>query len=538
MPRGKKKVAESEEESSSVESEEDIPKTKRPSKKRKTEKKESKVSDSEEETVGLSSQSVEKERIKPLNGKPVNQAGNFVLYWMQASVRSEHNPALEFAIQKANDLKKPLVAFFGITDNYPEANERSYAFMLEGLSEAQQSLKERGIQLVILKKSPELGAAELAEDACLLITDRGYLRIQRQWRQAVADKAPCHMVQVEGDVVVPVELVSSKEEYAARTIRPKIWNHAKKFLRLLEPTTLQVPSLDVTLPTGLDMSNVDSVLASLQVDRSVPRVSTYIGGTSQAKKWLDLFITKKLKLYKDKRNEPADDYVSHMSPYLHYGHISPVYIALEAMNKGENKESKDSFIEELIVRRELSMNFVFYNTKYDKYEGLPDWARGSMEKHAKDKREKLYTEEQLEQGKTYDDYWNASQKEMVITGKMHNYMRMYWGKKILEWTSSPQEAFRITLYLNNKYHLDGRDPNSFTGVAWIFGKHDRPWGPERPVFGLIRYMNAAGLKRKLKIEAYVTKVKGMESKLKASKQSVSKPAVKDAFSVLNSSSKK
>ncbi len=447
---------------------------------------------------------VHPERIQLLNDRPV-QDGRYVLYWMQASQRAECNHALEYAIRRANELKLPPVVLFGITDEFPEANERHYAFMLEGLAEVQQAQRHRGIQLVAWHRSPESAAAELAGGASLVVADRGYLRVQKQWREHVARKAPCSVVQVETDVIVPVEVVSDKEEFAARTIRPKIHKHLQQYLVPLKETPVGTDSLDLSFG-GLDLTDMEAVLQNLDIDRSVAPVEEFTGGTSEARRLLDEFIEQRLDGYDELRNEPALDHVSHMSPYLHFGQISPLTIALEVMRRpGEGAEA---YLEELIVRRELSMNFVHYNPEYDSFQGLPDWARKTLGEHADDTREVVYSPERLEAAETDDPYWNAAQTEMVARGKMHNYMRMYWGKKILEWSESPEEAFRTALYLNNKYELDGRDPNSFTGVAWCFGKHDRPW-KERPIFGKVRYMNAAGLERKFDMDAYIERVEGL-----------------------------
>jgi deoxyribodipyrimidine photo-lyase len=200
-----------------------------------------------------------------------------------------------------------------------------------------------------------------------------------------------------------------------------------------------------------------------------------------------------------------------MSPYLHFGQISPLFIALQThAAKGIKKQNKDAYLEELVVRRELSMNYCFYNPHYDSYSGLPDWAQKTLKAHRNDKREYIYSITELERARTHDPYWNAAQREMLLTGKMHNYMRMYWGKKILEWSATPEDAFKNALYLNNKYELDGRDPNSFTGVAWCFAKHDRPWN-ERAVFGTVRYMSSSGLERKFDMDAYVQKIEDLQT---------------------------
>ncbi len=448
---------------------------------------------------------IEKTRIKLLKDAPISEQ-DFVVYWMQQSQRAEYNHALEYAIQQANQLKKPLIVFFGLTDDFPEANERHYYFMLEGLKETQAALKKRNINMVVQHISPEKGVLKLAKQAALVVTDRGYLKIQRQWHKTVADKIDCKFEQVESDVIVPVEEISPKDEYAARTFRPKISKKLDQYLVPLSETAPEKSSLNISMDS-VDVSDIDKVIKSLKIDNTVSRVSDYHGGTSQAKKLLQHFIENKLTDYPALRNDPTKDYLSNMSPYLHFGQISPLYIALKV--KSENNPGNEAFLEELIVRRELSMNYCFYNQDYDQFESLPEWALITLRDHEIDEREYIYSTEQFEEAETHDPYWNAAQKEMVLTGKMHGYMRMYWGKKILEWTHTPKQAFEIALYLNNKYELDGRDPNGFTGVAWCFGKHDRGW-TERQIFGKVRYMNANGLRRKFDAEGYVEKVRKLE----------------------------
>ncbi len=440
-------------------------------------------------------------RIRILKDLPM-RSGRFVLYWMQASQRAHCNHALEFAIDLANEVSVPLVVLFGITDAYPEANARHYAFMLQGLAELRRDLEDRGIMFVLRIAPPEVAACELAEDACALITDRGYTRIQKRWREYVAEHALCRVIQVETDVVVPVEAASGKEEYAARTLRPRIHRLLPEYLVPLKARKLRKGFPDFDLASE-DLSAPEELLARLDIDRSVPPVSAFRGGHSHAVTLLREFIDHKLDHYDELSNDPSLDFTSHLSPYLHFGQISPLEIALAvAQSPGPNEEA---FLEQLIVRRELSMNFVQYNLAYDSYDCLPDWAQATLAEHAKDPRPYVYSEDELGQAQTHDPYWNAAQLEMVRGGKMHNYMRMYWGKKILEWSPTPREAFDTALRLNNRYELDGRDPNGFTGVAWCFGKHDRPW-QERPVFGKVRYMNAAGLERKFKMDAYLAKV--------------------------------
>lgn len=451
-------------------------------------------------------------RLRHLNERAGNEKGQFVLYWMQASQRTRCNHALEYAIRQANQRRLPLIVCFGLMDDYPEANERHYFFMLQGLRDVRKNLEARGIRFIVRHGNPAEVALHYSKDAALLVTDRGYLRHQKAWRDRVADDALCEVVEVETDVVCPVEEVSDKHEFAARTIRPKIYRIWENYLVPLKPTRVNHPSLSLAVTGDLDVSDPGTLLGRLKVDRSVGKVDSFVGGEDRAGKLLAEFLKERLADYGQARNEPADHHVSWMSPYLHFGQISPLAIALAVKEVEAPQADIDSYLEELIVRRELSMNFCSFNAKYDDYACLPNWARQTLEKHAADQRDPIYTPTQLEEAKTADPYWNAAQTQMLRTGFMHNYMRMYWGKKILEWTNSPERAFEITLRLNNRYFLDGRDPNSFANVAWIFGLHDRPW-TERKIFGTVRYMNAAGLERKFDIRRYVMKVMGEEEML-------------------------
>lgn len=442
------------------------------------------------------------DRVSLLAPLPPDPNGDRVVYWMQQSQRAEWNHALEFAIRQANDMALPVVVVFALTDAYPEANERHYAFMLEGLAETAATLRARGIGFRLLRGDPTAVVPDAARGAAMLVMDRGYLRIQRQWRERIAARAGCRVVQVESDVVVPVEAAYPKEAYTAAVLRPKIHRLLGDHLRPLHPTPVRVAAPPALM--GDPPPDADAVLARLHVDRSVGRVASFRGGRSAASALLDAFIATRLRHYAEKRNEPALDMVSHMSPYLHFGQISPLEIALRVGGGGADANVA-AFLEEMIVRRELAVNFTHYSPDYDSMECLPAWAAATLEKHAADQRPHLYGREELERAATHDPYWNAAQTEMVRTGKMHNYMRMYWGKKILEWSATPAEAFGTALHLNNRHQLDGRDPNSFAGVAWCFGKHDRPW-TERAIFGTVRYMNDAGLRRKFDMDAYVRRV--------------------------------
>lgn len=448
---------------------------------------------------------IQKERIKILNDEKPRD-GKYVLYWMQAAQRAEYNHTLEYSIRKANELRKPVLVFFGITENWPQANWRHYFFMLEGLKKVRRELRARGIQMIIRRQSPDVGAAELADAAALVIVDAGQLRIQRKWRRNAAGRIKCPFYEVETNLIVPVEQASDKENFSAGTFRPRITKQLDKYLVPLKHTKPKLDSLSLKFKS-FDVENIDKAVSKLDIDHSVGKVTSFEGGTDQAKRQLRDFLKNKLNKFDKLRNDPCADCVSGMSSYLHFGQISPLYIALEVLKT--SGRGKDAYLEELIVRRELSHNFVFYNDKYDMFACLAPWAKRTLNFHRVDKRQYIYSLEDFEQAKTHDPYWNAAQKEMVLTGKMHGYMRMYWGKKILEWSRNPQTGFKIALELNNKYELDGRGPNAFAGVAWCFGKHDRAWS-ERPVFGKIRYMNANGLKRKFDPDAYVKKIQALE----------------------------
>lgn len=461
----------------------------------------------------MASSEIQPERIRTLHDTDPAD-GDYVLHWMQQSQRADCNHALEFAVKKANELSQRLLVAFGLMDDYPEANVRHYRFMLEGLAETQQALADRKIKMVVQHGSPDKVAIRLAKHASVVVCDRGYLRHQKEWRKHVADECECPVYQVESDVVVPVEVASDKREYAARTIRPKLREHHSKFLVDLRATPLTKDSRRLSVDS-MDLSNIDRAISQLKLDDSVPSVeSLFRGGTSQAKRIFKRFIDR-LNGYDDHRNQPDTDDVSHMSKYLHFGQISPVWLALqvESTRRG-SKTDRESFLEELLIRRELAQNFAHFTPDYDSYTCLPDWAKETLEEHKNDDRPDRYTKSELEDAATDDPYWNAAMREMRHTGYMHNYMRMYWGKKILEWSNTPQYAFKVALELNNKYFIDGRDPNSYANIAWIFGNHDRAFA-ERDVFGKVRYMSKSGLERKCDAEAYVAKVDKLVEKVGA-----------------------
>ena len=456
-------------------------------------------------------------RIKTLADADV-KAGTYVLYWMQQSQRAEYNHALELAVQLANELRKPLVVGFGLFERYPDANARHFTFLLEGLRETCRTLAERGIRLVVRRMRPDELALELGKDACAIVCDRGYLRHQREWRRNVAARAGKLVLQVESDVLVPVDVASNKAEYAAYTLRPKLHRLWPTYLVPLERTALERESI-VLKVAGLDLDDPTGVLNELDCDRGVAPVATLRGGSSQARALLERFLANTLAGYTKEGKRPENDQTSKLGPYLHFGQISPLEIALAVDNSREaGGDNAGAFLEELLVRRELGCNFVENTPKYDAYTGaVPRWAQATLAEHASDPRPHAYTKRTLEAARTHDPYWNMAMREMRDAGFLHNYMRMYWGKKILEWSATPEAAFETTLALNNKYFLCGRDPNAYTNVAWLFGLHDRPWF-ERPIFGKVRYMAASGLERKFDMDAYLA---GGEERIAAALTAVS-----------------
>ncbi len=444
------------------------------------------------------------DRVKELNNKHP-QDGDYILYWMQAAQRVHYNHALEFAIDQANEKNLPLIVFFSLTPNFPEGNARHYYFLLEGLVQVEADLEDRGIEFVLWQGEPFKGVEKLGKKARLVITDGGYLSVEKTWRKKAAKSLNCPLIEVETNTVLPVDLVSDKEEYAAFTFRKKMKPHLSNYLVEVRENDLKKKSLNNFDWPSLGLSDKDKIIEELKISAKPARVEGIKGGNKEALQCLGNFLDNSLDIYPEKGGDPAFDCQSGLSAYLHFGHISPLYIALKT--RARESPGEEAFLEQLLVRRELSFNFVNFNPYYmgPLEKMLPEWAWNTLRTHEKDKRDYIYSPRELEQASTHDDYWNAAQQEMVLGGKMHGYMRMYWGKKILEWSKTPEEAFSTCLYLNNKYSLDGRDPNSFAGVSWCFGKHDRAW-TERDIFGKVRYMNAKGLERKFDMGKYLERV--------------------------------
>nr|XP_054590904.1 CPD photolyase isoform X2 [Nothobranchius furzeri] len=437
----------------------------------------------------------------------VTQGSEGILYWMLRDQRVQDNWALIHAQQLAAQENLPLhVCFCLVVPKSPLSTLRHYSFLLKGLEEVAKECKQLNIQFHLLHGAAGdlLPAFVSDRDFGAVVTDfsplREHLQLLKDVQKKLKKDVP--LMQVDAHNVVPCWEASPKLEYAARTIRGKITSRLPEFLTDF-PAVEKHPHTAVRTAKPVDW---DEALASLDVDRSVEEPQWAKPGTAAGMAMLESFIDVRLKLFNTHRNDPNAAALSQLSPWIRFGHLSAQRVALQVRRCGKNAtESVASFIEELVVRRELTDNFCFYNENYDSVKGAYEWAQKTLNDHAKDKREYLYTREQLEQAQTHDKLWNAAQYQMVRDGKMHGFMRMYWAKKILEWTSSPEEALSIALYLNDRYELDGQDPNGFVGCMWsICGIHDQGWS-ERPVFGKIRYMNYKGCLRKFDVAQFERK---------------------------------
>jgi deoxyribodipyrimidine photo-lyase len=431
-----------------------------------------------------------------------------VAYKMSRDQRVADNWALLFAQQEAIAHGCPLEVVFTLTPTYPMANMRHYDFMLRGLRDVDQQLAELGIKFTVITNANPAKAFEeyvIKEGISLVVTDFDPLRLKQQWIESISCIPNISHFEVDAHNIVPCHWVSQKVEFAAYTIRPKITRALPEFL-----TEIPHP-VSMGTPIAYPQNNWESILSIINVDQSVQPIKWLIPGEKAALSNLKAFVASKLCGYADKRNNPALDWQSNLSPYLHFGHISAQRIALEVVKQHAPSEDTKAFLEELIVRRELSDNFCYYNPCYDSPTGFPEWARKDLLEHSSDIREYLYPMSILENAKTHDELWNAAQNELVTRGKMHGYMRMYWAKKILEWSASVEEAQRIAIFLNDKYSIDGRDPNGYVGIAWsIGGVHDRPWFP-RAIYGKVRYMSYNGCKSKFSISSYVEQVRSFSN---------------------------
>jgi deoxyribodipyrimidine photo-lyase len=438
--------------------------------------------------------------------------GKCVVYWMQRAQRGVDNHAVNLAVEVANLLGLPLLVYFAGISNFPHANLRHYVFLQQGLPDIEEDLAKRNISFVMRRAPHESHEKLLADvDAAFLIGDENPMREPEKWRKHLAEKISIPFWTVDTDVVIPSKLIE-KAQYGAYIIRPRLYKLLPEYL---VPYENPHAKHEWERPKGFhaDSLTEDMTAGWEHLDRSVPPVEAWQGGTHAALKRLKLFTGSMLAKYDETRNKPEMDGTSALSPYLHYGHIGPQTIALavEAAAKGDPSliKARDSFINELIAWRELAVNFVIWCPHYDTADCAEDWAKKSIAEHARDEREQLYTLKQLEHAETYDELWNAAQIQMTRHGWMHNYLRMYWAKKILEWTPDAATAVKYCVYLNDKYELDGRDPGGYAGIAWaIVGKFDRPWF-DRPVFGKIRYMSGASTGKKFDSKKYIRQMNAL-----------------------------
>ncbi len=442
---------------------------------------------------------VDPRRIRARNDQLV-QVGAPVLYWMQRDQRVQDNWALLYAAQCAAKAKQPLLVVFNLVSRFGETTARHYDFMFRGLEEVETELRALGILFHLITGNPRDSIPTFVRQYQIghVVTDFNPLRFTDDWRTVVGNGLKVRLTEVDAHNVVPAWCASPKLEFAAHTLRPKIH-------RLLPDFLTPIPRLTSSLVSGNMPAPIDwELLRTKQVINYAVEPVTWLKPGSQAGLGrLGEFCRAGLADYATERNDPVLNNLSHLSPYLHFGQIGAQRVALSISASQANRESRDAYLEELIVRRELADNYCLYNPDYDKVTGAHAWAQSTIGAHATDKRDYMYTIEQFETGETHDDLWNAAQQQMVQTGKMHGFMRMYWAKKILEWTPDAQTAIDTALYLNDKYELDGTDPSGITGVMWsICGVHDRAW-TERPVFGKIRYMNYNGCKRKFNLAEYV-----------------------------------
>jgi deoxyribodipyrimidine photo-lyase len=433
--------------------------------------------------------------------------------------RIDANHGLEFAIAEANALGLPVLVYEGLTCTYPYANDRFHRFVLEGVEENERRAKRRGLGYLFYLRRRRADANDivyrLARDAALVVSDDYPTFIAAEHNARVPGKLDVTYAVVDSSCVVPMRLIETKQ-YGAYTLRPKIKKLLPAWLRPVETVTVKrkwhgAPPC-AEFHTEVRADKIAELVASCEIDHTVKPSLSFTGGRQAAERHLQEFLERRLRRYARERNEPAAHATSNLSPWLHFGHISSLEVALAAKLKAEeNGISAEEFLEELIVRRELAFNHALYAGRdVASLASVPNWARQTMQEHAGDPRDPLYTRREFERAETYDALWNATQKEMLLRGKIHGYYRMYWGKKIIEWSKSYEDALETMVYLHDRYALDGRDPNTYTNILWCFGLHDRPW-QRRPIFGMLRYMSLEGMKRKTGVDAYLREIAYLEA---------------------------
>lgn len=428
-----------------------------------------------------------------------------VVYWLNREQRLADNWPLIHAQDLALCHQRGLLVAFCLQSAYLQASGRHFRFMLEGLKELASGLAAHGIGFLLLTGEPPEVLPPLLDrlDAHSLVTDFNPLRLKGQWQQSVAGRITVEFHEVDGHNIVPCWHASGKKEFAAYTFRPKIQRLLPEFLTDFPPLVRHPYPCDVSSPPIDWLSLTAAYPAKPAAYGRVPEP-----GEKAGKAALQDFIDQRLAAYERVRNDPLALGQSGLSPYFHFGQLAPQRAALAISAAEGMTESRAAFLEELIVRRELADNFCYYCGDYDRFAGFPDWAKATLDAHRRDPRQHLYSEQQFRDAETHEELWNCCQRLLVRDGRLHGYLRMYWAKKILEWSESPEEALRIGLLLNDAYAYDGRDPNGYVGVAWsVGGVHDRAW-PERPVFGKIRYMNENGCRRKFDVTALLAREGG------------------------------
>lgn len=437
-------------------------------------------------------------RVRRLNNAP-DSAGP-VVYLMSRDTRMADNWALVLAQQKALELKQPLVVAHTLTADWPDMKFRQYHFLINGVQPIGAKLAKVNISFTVLSDEKSRTQFLSAIQPGAVIVDFNPLEASLSWKNRLSKNLACSCYEVDAHNIVPTRIASPKQEYAAYTIRPKI----NKLLPDFQTAIPAVKNHPHDLEFRIKPTDWQGLITSYP-EQSPKAIQTFVAGERAARSMLDEFLIDNLHRYHEQRNDANAGAVSNLSPYLHFGFISAQRIAFEAQRFDDDFNARDTFLEELVIRRELSDNYCLYNEHYDSFAGFPDWAQKSLDNHRSDPREYVYSLEDFKDAKTHDPLWNAAQRELVYTGKMHGYLRMFWAKKILQWSVSPEIAQETALYLNDTYSLDGCDPNGFTGVAWsIGGVHDRPWF-EREIFGQVRYMAESGCKKKFDIAAYIAK---------------------------------
>jgi deoxyribodipyrimidine photo-lyase len=411
---------------------------------------------------------------------------------MRAYRRAESNHALAYAVELANQLDLPVLCYDQLVDDHPYASERFHSFLWEGVPETKRRLEKLGIGFVFHR---ERRFGDYAAHAAAIVTDDWPLAQRQPCRSGVA----CYAL--DSSCIVPMSCID-KREFGAYTIRPKIRRLLGEFMQPVAP-------IRVRHKFGPYQPLPDFSLAACRIDHTVKPAAGFRGGRLEAERRLEHFLDQNLRRYAREKDEPSAHATSGLSPYLHFGYISPLEVALAAREHARRHQLiAEEFLEELIVRRELSFNFARFADRVDTLDALPDWARNTLAKHSRDRREPVYTRDEFESARTHDSLWNATQKEMLLRGKIHGYYRMYWGKMIIEWSATHEDALSTMIHIHNRYALDGHDPNTYSNILWCFGLHDRPFA-ERPIFGQVRYMGLAGMRRKTDVDAYIREIDRM-----------------------------